>query len=86
MDSLDLNQQEYMYPPSSSLLFTPQQYQYPSDEIYYEAPKMLRAQTLLKRVVKTIKLSKTGNFTVKQRVPKGVLLNSRYVKGKEFVN
>ncbi|KAL2913526.1 hypothetical protein HK105_206986 [Polyrhizophydium stewartii] len=38
----------------------------------------------MRRRIKTVKLSSTGNFAVKQRVPKEVLTNAVYVKGEEF--
>ncbi|KAI8905003.1 glycosyltransferase family 2 protein [Gorgonomyces haynaldii] len=66
---------EQLYPPVlKSLLFTPQDYSKP----------MQRQQTTLRRQVKTIKLAKSGNFQVKQRVADRVLDGALYVKGQEF--
>ncbi|RKO83674.1 chitin synthase N-terminal-domain-containing protein, partial [Blyttiomyces helicus] len=43
-----------------------------------------RTPTTLQRRVKTVKLSPSGNFVIKQRVPQEVLAGGNYDRGEEF--
>ncbi|KAJ3078463.1 Chitin synthase, class 2, partial [Quaeritorhiza haematococci] len=43
-----------------------------------------RGKTTLARRVKTVKLSATGNFVIKQKVPEEVLQGTKFQKGEEF--
>ncbi|TPX59306.1 chitin synthase [Spizellomyces sp. 'palustris'] len=71
------------YPPTSAANFYP-----PADDdelspVGYDSTLRKRKTTMSRRI-KTVKLSQTGNFVIKQRVPEEVVKGVQYGKGEEF--